>query len=117
MCGAICGQYPPLVNASRPSGEWQVYDIIFHAPRFDSTGNVIKRANITVLHNGVLIHDHVEICPTRWGVRDGLPQFDDQGILHSAEKPSGGPLMLQDHRNPLRYRNIWARELPQKSIL
>ena len=97
MCGAIYGQYPPLVNASRPPGKWQVYDIVFHAPDFDSEGKVIKKADITVFHNGVLIQDHVEIKPTVYGPRE-------------TESPLG-PIYLQDHNHPVKYRNIWVREL------
>jgi len=97
MCGAIYQQYTPLVNASRKPGEWQTYDIIFHAPKFDSAGNVIEKAIITVLYNGVLILDHVSISPT-------------PGRLKENESPRG-PVFLQDHRHPVKYRNIWVREL------
>ena len=98
MCGAIYEQYPPLVNVSRQPGEWQVYDIIFRAPRFDSQGKMVNNPIITVLHNGVLIQNHVEI----------------HGITRSAisetENPTG-PIFLQDHDHPVKYRNIWVREL------
>ena len=103
MCGAVYGQYPPLVNSSRPSGEWQVYDIIFHAPvifkgqRFGENGEVVRKATVTILHNGVLIQDHVEIGVTLGGVRN-------------TEGPRG-PIYLQDHDQPVRYRNIWVKEL------
>ena len=97
MVGAIYKQYPPLVNASRLPCQWQVYDIIFHAPRFNDREHIIKRANVTVLHNGVLIQDHVEIVLTPGGVRE-------------TEKPKG-PLYLQDHKHLVKYRNIWVREL------
>ncbi|HUU26811.1 MAG TPA: DUF1080 domain-containing protein [archaeon] len=98
MCGAIYEQCPPLVNVSRPPGKWQVYDIIFRAPRFDSQGNKIKKAVVSVFHNGVLIQDHVEIeKPTRACIRD--------------TEAASGPLYLQDHNHPVRYRNIWLREL------
>ncbi len=97
MVGAVYKQYPPLVNASRPPGEWQVYDIIFHAPIFNDRGHIVKRANVTVLHNGVIIQDHVEINLTLGGVRD-------------TEQPTG-PIFLQDHDHPVKYRNIWVREL------
>jgi len=97
MCGAIYKQYPPLVNASRKPGEWQTYDIIFHAPKFDSTGNVIRKATLTVLHNGILIQDHISISSTPGGVRE-------------KEAPRG-PIFLQDHNHPVKYRNIWVREL------
>jgi len=99
--GAIYGQYPPLVNASRKPGEWQTYDIFFVAPRFEGD-KLINPAYVTVVHNGVLIHHHQAIMgPT--GHR----------ILASYDVPHGpeGPLMLQDHRNPVRFRNIWIRSL------
>ena len=97
MCGAIYKLSPPLVNASRPPGLWQVYDIIFRAPGFDSEGKVIKKAAVTVLHNDKLIQDHVEVVPT--GARTG-----------SEEIPCG-PIKLQDHNHPVKFRNIWVREL------
>jgi len=97
MCGAIYKLYPPLVNASRPPGVWQVYDIIFRAPRFDSSGNVVQKAVVTVFHNGVLIQDHVEVVPT--------------GGRSSAKEVARGPIVLQDHHHPVKYRNIWVREL------
>ena len=101
QAGSIYKQYAPLVNASRGPGEWQSYDIIFKAPRFDEQGKVIERARITVLHNGVLIQNNVEIY--------GLT-FHDQPALYIAHGPKGS-VKLQDHGNPLRYRNIWIRQL------
>src|SRR5207253_482505 len=101
QAGAIYKQHAPLVNASRPPGEWQTYDIIYHAPRFDAVGNLVKAATVTVLHNGVLVQDHVEIMgPT--GTK-GRPKYTPH--------PLKQPLGLQDHHNPVRYRNIWIREL------
>ncbi|MFC1693252.1 DUF1080 domain-containing protein [Candidatus Latescibacterota bacterium] len=97
QAGAVYEQYPPLVNVSRPPGTWQKYDIIFHAPKFNEGGKVVKKATVTVLHNGVLIQDNVEIGPTPGGVRE-------------TESPKG-PIYLQDHKNPVRFRNIWVREL------
>jgi Domain of Unknown Function (DUF1080) len=99
QAGAVYGQYPPLVNASRPPGQWQTYEIIFHAPRFDGGGKLLRPAYVTVLHNGVLVQDHVEIHgPTATG----------EPYKAHAEKL---PLELQDHHHPVRYRNIWVREL------
>jgi hypothetical protein len=101
QAGSVYKQHAPLVNASRPPGEWQSYDIIYHAPRFDADGKLSKPATVTVLHNGVLVQDHVEIMgPT--GVK-GRPKFEAH--------PLKQPLELQDHHNPVRYRNIWIREL------
>jgi hypothetical protein len=100
QAAAVYGQYPPLVNASRPPGEWQTYDILFTAPVFDGD-KLIKPASETVLHNGVAVHNHVE--PIGPMVYRALARY----------KPHGpkGPLGLQDHGNPLRFRNIWIREL------
>ncbi len=101
QAGAIYKQYAPLVNASRKPGEWQAYDIIYHAPRFDEAGKLLKPGTVTILHNGVLIQDNVEIKgPT---ARPGTPKYEAH--------PPKLPLALQDHRNPVRYRNIWIREL------
>ncbi len=102
QCSAIYGQYPPQVNTCRKPGEWQTYDIIFKAPRFAEDGRLLKPAIITVFHNGVLTQDHVELMgPTNWCSRTPYSKH--------AEKL---PLALQDHGNPVRYRNIWVRELP-----
>jgi hypothetical protein len=96
--GAVYGVHAPLVNASRPPGIWQTYDIIFHAARFDADGNLIQKPTVTILHNGVLVQDNAEIYrPT------GKHRND-------ADQPEG-PILLQDHVNPVRYRNIWVRRL------
>jgi hypothetical protein len=101
QAAAIYGQYPPLVNASRPPGEWQSYDIIFHAPRFDAQGTLLRPARMTVLHNGVLVQDNVTLTgPT---AHPNRPPY--------APHPARLPLMLQDHGHRVRYRNIWVREL------
>jgi len=101
QAGAVYKQYAPLVNASRKPGEWQAYDIIFHAPKFDEQGKVVDRARVTVLHNGVLIQNNVEIYGLTYHDRPALY------IAHSAQES----LRLQDHGNPVRYRNIWIRRL------
>jgi hypothetical protein len=100
QCGSIYGQYPPLVNACRKPGEWQTYDIIFTAPRFQD-GKLVKPAYETVIHNGVLLHNHTEVMGAM--THRALPQYTPHG--------DRGPLVLQDHGNPVRYRNIWYREL------
>ncbi|HYM07775.1 MAG TPA: DUF1080 domain-containing protein, partial [Terriglobales bacterium] len=101
QAGAVYGQYPPLVNAMRPPGQWQMYDIIFHAPAFLPNGVLRHPAHVTVLHNGVLVQDNVALSgPTGNKVRP--PYF--AGVVT-------GPLLLQDHRHAVRYRNIWIREL------
>jgi hypothetical protein len=98
QCGAFYGHNAPLVNACRKPGEWQVYDIIFHAPKKLADGKV-QPGSFTVLHNGVLIQDHIPVGgePTAAAPLHGI-----------AEK---GPLYLQDHGNPVRFRNVWVRRL------
>ncbi len=101
QAAAVYGQYPPLVNASRTPGQWQSYDIVFHGPRFAKDGKPLHPARVTVLHNGVLVQDNVELTgPTAHGQR---PPYKAH-----AEKL---PLALQDHGDPVHYRNIWIREL------
>jgi hypothetical protein len=103
QAAAIYGQYPPLVNACRPPGEWQGYDIVFRRPRFRPDGGLVTPARITVVHNGVLVQDAVEPWgPTSW--LQALPY-----TAHADRLPLG----FQDHGNPVRYRNIWLRELPE----
>ena len=101
QAAAVYGQYPPLVNASRPPGQWQTYDIVFHGPRFDNSGKLLRPARITVFHNGVLVQDNVgPTGPTEHGER---PPYK--------AGPDKMPLALQDHGQPVRYRNIWLRPL------
>ena len=102
QAASVYGQYPPLVNASRPPGEWQAYDIVFRRPRFAADGKLLRPARMTVLHNGVLVQDHVDL----WGETNWL-----QYRAYSRH-PDALPLELQDHANPVKYRNIWLRELP-----
>jgi hypothetical protein len=100
QASAVYGQFPPQVNASRPPGQWQTYDIIFHGPRFDKDGKLLRAARLTVLHNGVLVQDNVELSgPTEHHAR---PPYKPT--------PEKLPLALQDHGNRVRYRNIWIRE-------
>lgn len=99
--GSVYKQHIPLVNACRKPGEWQTYDIIFTAPRFGESGRVVIPAYVTVIHNGVLIQNHVPI----WGTIEfiGLPKYQ----IHNLKEP----LQLQDHNCPVSFRNIWIREL------
>jgi hypothetical protein len=101
QAASIYKQIPPLVNASRPPGEWQSYDVVFIAPRFAADGKLLRPARITAFHNGVLVqHDVTLRGPT---VFRGEPKYSP----HAAKLP----LLLQDHRNPVAFRNIWVREL------
>lgn len=97
-CGGIYKKAKPLLNASLPPLTWQTYDVTFIAPKFDASGNKIADAELTVLHNGKLIHDKVKLSgPTPGGVSD-------------VDAPTG-PLLLQDHDNPVRYKNIWVKPI------
>jgi hypothetical protein len=101
MAAAIYGQYPPLVNASRKPGEWQTYDIVFHAPRFDAGGTLVSPVRLTVFHNGILVQDDEELTgPTANKARPPYKAHADRL-----------PISLQDHSHPVRFRNIWVREL------
>lgn len=100
QAGAIYKQHIPLVNPLRPTGEWNTYDIIFEAPEFNDDGIKVRSAYITVLINGVLVQNHVEIKGTTEYI--GLPNNAPHGP---------GPIHLQDHSNPVSFRNIWIREL------
>jgi hypothetical protein len=101
QAGSVYKQHPPLVNASRPPGEWQTYDVVFVAPRFAADGSLVSPARMTAFHNGVLVqHDVVLRGPTVWR---GEPKY--------APHAAALPLQLQDHSNPTAFRNIWIRRL------
>jgi hypothetical protein len=108
QAAAIYGQSPPLVNASKPPGEWQTYEIVFESPRWNPAGELIKKAAVTVIHNGVVVQHRQELI----GRTDGIG-----GVAHKALGTYGTPhppavfIELQDHNNPVRFRNIWVREL------
>ena len=100
QAAAVYGQHPPLVNASRGPGQWQSYDIVFRRPHFNKRGKLRRPATITLLHNGVVVQNQQAILgPTSVPV----PKYK----AHA----DALPISLQDHRNPMRFRNIWVREL------
>ncbi len=99
QAGAFYGNNPPLVNASRKPGEWQTYDIVFIAPKPGEDGKSVIPGSFTVFHNGVLIQNHVTVSGKK----------TTAAVLSGAA--AKGPLVLQDHGNPVRYRNIWIRPL------
>jgi hypothetical protein len=100
-CGAIYDQHAPLVNACRPPTEWQTYDVIFRAARVDGSGNVTENARVTLLHNGQVVHNNVLTNgPTGGAMNKNLGE--------------PGPLLLQDHGNPVSYRNLWLVPLPEQ---
>ena len=101
QAASIYKQSIPLVNATSPPGEWQTYDIIFNEPQYDQKGKRLKKGSLTVFHNGVLVQNNVEIQGTT--VYRGQPQLRD------VKTPKR--LYLQDHGNPVSYRNIWLRRL------
>lgn len=100
QAAALYGQVPPLVNASRANGEWQSYDIVFRAPRFEGD-NLIAPAYVTVVHNGIVVQDHVAF----------LGATRHREVATYAKHASELPLALQDHGNPVRWRNIWIMRL------
>lgn len=103
QAGSIYKQFPPLLNTTRPPGQWNVYDVIFTAPRFKEDGSLFSPARVTVLHNGVLIQNNTELRgPTQY---IGLPSYKQHGKA---------PIKLQDHGDPseaISFRNIWIREI------
>jgi hypothetical protein len=96
-CGGIYQASAPKVNMCLPPLSWQTYDVDYTAPNFDASGKKTKNARITVRHNGVVIHENLE-----------LPHATPGGV--NGETPEGGPVFLQNHGNPVRYRNIWVVE-------
>lgn len=101
QASALYGWKPPLVNAARKPGEWQTYDVIFEAPRWDENGELVKKAYITVLHNGVLTHHRQEY----------LGSTGHKSVAKYKQHAEKLRIKLQDHSNPTRFRNIWVREL------
>ena len=108
QASAMYGQHPPMVNACRRPGQWQTYDISFLKPLFDENSKVVRKARITVLHNGVVVHNNLEIeGTTSHKVKAAYrPHPDNEGHIR-----------LQDHGNPICFRNIWIRKLPEQPYL
>lgn len=105
QCGGLYGQSPPLVNACRKPGEWQTYDIIFQTARFGEDHKLIRPASVTVIQNGLVLHHKQALLgPTGHRI---LANYDK-------ELPAVGPLRLQDHHNPVRFRNIWIRNIAEE---
>jgi len=100
QCGSIYKQQPPMVNVCRKPGEWQTYDIVFTAPRFNEDGSVKTPGYVTTLHNGVLIHNHFEL--------QGTTSYTEPPKYHKHGDEE--PLSIQFHGNPVKFRNIWLRE-------
>ena len=101
QAASVYKQSIPLVNASRPPGEWQIYDIIFNEPVYDDQGYRLKKGTFTVFHNGVLVQNNVEI--------QGTTEHTGKPKLRNIKTPK--KLYLQDHSNPVSFRNIWLRKL------
>ena len=102
LAGGLYGQSPPLVNASKPPGEWQSYDIVFESPRWDEGKQLVKKANVTVILNGVILHHKKEY--------QGDTPHQANGSYNHPHAPEVF-IELQDHNNPMRFRNIWLRKI------
>lgn len=109
QAAAIYGQSPPLVNACKPPGEWQTYEILFESPRWNDKGELVKKAVITVLQNGVVVQNHYELVGGTDGINGDVPWKS----LSKYGKPQAPEVFveLQDHKNPVRFRNIWIRSM------
>lgn len=106
MAGSLYGQHPPMVNAARPNGQWNVFDVVFRGPVFGAEGTLVKPATVTALLNGVLVQDNAELLGA---------------TAHAARAsyrahPTTGPIRLQDHGDPIRFRNAWVRRLPPRPV-
>ncbi len=106
QAAAIYKQKPPMVNVCRKPGEWQSYDIIFNAPRFDAAGKLVKPGYVTVLQNGVVVQNHTRLLGATFYEKP--PQYTPH--------PPKAPLYLQFHGNPVRFRNIWIREIAEPPV-
>lgn len=106
QCGSVYKQSPPIVNASKPPGEWQMLDVIFKAPQFSEAGELVAPGYVTVLHNGLVVQNHFELQGGTSYVAP--PKYEAH--------PPKAPLHLQFHGNPVRFRNIWVRENVQPLV-
>ena len=106
QAAALYGSHPPMVNVCRKPGQWQTYDISFMRPLFDENGKLVRKARITILHNGVVVHNNLEIEGTTSHKKKAAYSPHESGYIH-----------LQDHGNPIRFRNIWIRKLPEQPYL
>ena len=102
QAGAIYGQYPPLANPTRPPGEWQAYDILFRAPRYAADGTLTEAPRVTVILNGIVVQNN-EVIRDRAHISPA-----------AAALPMQGPVQLQEHHHPVRYRNVWVRRIPER---
>ncbi|CAN5522493.1 hypothetical protein BH09GEM1_BH09GEM1_25230 [soil metagenome] len=102
QAGAIYGQYPPLANPTRPPGEWQAYDILFRAPRYAPDGTLTDAPRVTVILNGIVVQNN-ELIRERARISPA-----------AAALPMQGPIQLQEHHHPVRYRNVWVRRIPER---
>jgi hypothetical protein len=109
QAAAIYGQHPPMVNVCREPGQWQTYDINFLRPIIDENGKVLRKARITVFHNGVVVHNNLDI--------EGTTSHKKKAAYRPHNPPDKGHIRLQDHGNPIAFRNIWIRELPEEPYL
>lgn len=106
QCASVYKQNPPAVNCCRKPGEWQSYDIIFMRPKFDENNKVIRPVYVTVFQNGVLVQNHLQVKgDTNWHMPPSYTNFNDVQ-----------PIRLQDHGNPVRFRNIWLREISDSPV-
>ena len=105
QAGSIYKQHPPLVNACRKPGEWQTYDILFTAPRFNAQGKLTRPGYVTVLQNGVVVQNHFELLGGT---------FYEKPPAYEAH-PHKAPIHIQFHGNPVRFRNIWIREMTESA--
>jgi hypothetical protein len=102
QAGAIYGQYPPLANPVRPPGEWQAYDILFRAPRYAADGTLTEAPRVTVILNGIVVQNNEVLRGAR-------------STQNGATPVTQGPVQLQEHHHPVRYRNIWVRRLAERA--